>query len=232
MVRVSGFYENRLENISTRRRREGWKPLSLVPQSGKMEPNKENSNKETDVVILENLKDQESTAPQSKSASLSQDHRNKGDFFSQQLKEIDKDLGIYEDPLNGAAADSISNKEVSPLFNLDNLKNSLEVNPGLPPQHFFSSQNHKESNTHLHNITNSSPHHVVSKTPPQVKWKRLQRVSEVFTGTRTDHTSSKHPICLVIDQCESPSKKLQVSHDDKENTPMLVEAGSQPHQGQ
>ena len=232
MVRVSGFYENRLENISTWRRWEGWKPPSLVPQSGKMEPNKENSNKEIDAVILENLEDQESTAPQSKSTSLSQDHGNKGDFFSQQLKEIDKDLGIYEDPLNVAATDSISNKEFSPLFDLDNLKNSLEVNPSLPPQHFFSSQNHKESNTHLHDITKSSPHHVVSETPPQVKWKRLQRVSEVFTGTRIDHAGSKCPIYLVTYQCESPSKKLQASHDDKENTPMLAKAGSQPHRAQ
>ena len=132
MVQVSSFYEDRSENISTQRWREGWKPLSSVPQSRKMVPNKE-----TDAVILENLKDQESTAPQSKSAPLSQDHENKGDFFTQQLKEIDKDLGIYEDPLNVAATNSISNKEVSPLFDLENLKNSLEVNPGLPPQHFL-----------------------------------------------------------------------------------------------
>ena len=227
MVQVSGFYEDRLENISTQRWREGWKPPSSVPQSRKMVPNKE-----TDAVILENLKDQESTTPQSKSAPLSQDHGNKGDFFTQQLKEIDKDLGIYEDPLNAAATNSISNKEVSPLFDLENLKNSLEVNPGLPPQHFFSYQNHKESNTHLHDITNSSPHHMVSETPPQVKWKRLQRVSEVFTGTRIDHAGSKCPIYLVTYQCESPSKKLQASHDDKENTPMLAKAGSQPHQAQ
>ena len=68
---------------------------------------------------------------------------------------------------------------------------------------------------------------MVFEIPPQAKWKRLQRVPEVLTGTRTDQAGSKCPICLVIDQCESPSKKLQVSHDDKENTPMLAEVGSQ-----
>jgi len=95
-------------------------------------------------------------------------------------------LGIYEDPFNAANTDSISNKEASPLFDLENFKNSLEVNPGLPPQHFPSSQNHKESNTLLHDITNSFPHHVVSEIPPQAKWKRLQRVPEVLIGTKTD----------------------------------------------
>ena len=70
---------------------------------------------------------------------------------------------------------------------------------------------------------------MVFEIPLQAKSKRLQRVPEVLTGTRTDQASSKCPICLVIDQCESPSKKLQVSHDDKENIPMLAKAGSQPH---
>ena len=137
-------------------------------------------------------------------------------------------MGIYEDPFNAADTDSISNKEASPLFDLENLKNSLEVNSGLPPQHFRSSQIHKESNTPLHDITNSFPHHMASEIPPQAKWKKLQHAPEVPTGTKTNQASSKRPICLVIDQRESPSKKLQVSHDDKENIPMLAKAGSQP----
>ena len=140
MVRVLGYYEDRSENISTRRRREEWKPSSLVPQPGKIAPNKENSNQGSDDVILENHEVHQSTAPQSKSVPNFQDHGNKGDLFSQQLKEIDKDLGIYEDPFNATDTDSISNKEASPLFDLENLKNSLEVNPSLPPQHFRSSQ--------------------------------------------------------------------------------------------
>ena len=98
-----------------------------------MAPNKENSNQGTDAVILENHEVQKSTAPQSKSIPNFQDQGNKEDLFSQQLKEIDKDLGIYKDPLNTVDTDSISNKEASPLFDLENLKNSLEVNPGLPP---------------------------------------------------------------------------------------------------
>ena len=158
-------------------------------------------------MILENHEVQKSLAPQSKSVPNFQDHGNKGDLFSQQLKEIDKDLGIYEDPFNAADTDSISNKEASPLFDLENFKNSLEVNPGLPPQHFPSSQNHKESNTLLDDITNSFPHHVDSEILPQAKWKRLQRVPKVLTGTKTDQAGSKHPISLVIDQRESPSKK-------------------------
>ena len=73
---------------------------------------------------------------------------------------------------------------------------------------------------------------MASEIPPQAKWKKLQRAPEVPTGTKTDQASSKRPIYLVIDQRESPSKKLQVSHDDKVNIPMLAKAGSQPHQAQ
>nr|POE68488.1 hypothetical protein CFP56_76192 [Quercus suber] len=95
VVRVSGYYEDRPENISTQRRREEWKPPSSVPQAGKMASNKENSNQGIDNVISENHGAHMSTAPQSNSVPNFQDHRNKGDLFSQQLKEIDKDLGIY-----------------------------------------------------------------------------------------------------------------------------------------
>lgn len=79
----------------------------------------ENSNLEVDREILENLKNQnfqESTAPHDKSAPNFQDHGNKGDLFSQQLEEIDKDLGIYEDSSNAADTESFSNKGTSPLF--------------------------------------------------------------------------------------------------------------------
>jgi len=71
--------------ISPHGGREEWKPPSSIPQSRKMAPNKENSNQGTDTMILENHEVQKSMAPQSKSVPNFQDHRNKGDLFSQQL---------------------------------------------------------------------------------------------------------------------------------------------------
>ena len=282
VVRVSGFYEDRQENISTRRRREGWKFPAPVPQSEKEAPNKENSNQSNATVIPEKYKVQESTP-------YIQDHEIEGDSLSQQLKEIDRELGFNEDPLTDAGMDSLPNMEASPLFDLEKLKNSLEANPSLPP-HSPNPQSHNTRNTPLHDLTNSHspiqeirnshtplhdltkshplnhesrshhtllsditnshnpshnntiPHtptynisnsstlHVVSESPLQAKWKRLQRAPEVLFDTWVDRAGSKRPLCLVVDHRESPNKKIQVSCDNKENTPMLAEAGCQPHQ--
>ena len=170
------------------------------------------------------------------------DHGIKRDSLSQQLKEIDRELGFNEDPLTDAGMDSLPNREASPLFDLEKLKNSLEANPSLPP-HSPNPQNHNTCNTPLHdltnshtpiqeirnscsplheltkshplnhdsrshhtllfditnshnpshnntiphiptyNISNSSTHHVVSESPLQSKWKRLQRAPEVLSDT-------------------------------------------------
>lgn len=50
---------------------------------------------EVDSMEIENKKSHESTAPQGTSIPHFQDQKNKGDYFSLKLKEIDKDLGIY-----------------------------------------------------------------------------------------------------------------------------------------
>ncbi|KAL0001323.1 hypothetical protein SO802_015104 [Lithocarpus litseifolius] len=89
----------------------------------------------------------------------------------------------------------------------------------------------KSSNTLLHDITNSLPHHVVSETPPQAKWKRLQRIQEVLTDTRIDQAGSKRPIYLVIDQCESPNEakldyvKDRIQFDKKLFVPRVSNGG-------
>lgn len=55
-----------------------------------------------------------------------QDHKNIGISFSQQLKDIDKDLGIYEYPLILAQSEEVQpNQENSPLFDLDTLKKKI-----------------------------------------------------------------------------------------------------------
>ena len=113
---------------------------------------------------------------------------------------------------------------------MENLKNSLDTNPSLPKSPTLVPPLHKERTTYLQNITNSPGANVFSETSMQAKWKHYPCISEGVTATIDDPISSKSPIGLVIDQSELPSKKYQVSHNDKENSPVLAEASSQPRQ--
>lgn len=73
----------------------------------------------------------ESTVPKESIRPNIQDHKKKkkGISFSQQLKDIDEDLGIYEDPLNLAQSEEVQpNQENSQLFDLDMLKKNLDDN--------------------------------------------------------------------------------------------------------
>ena len=113
---------------------------------------------------------------------------------------------------------------------MENLKNSLDTNPSLPKSPTLVPPLHKERTTYLQNITNSPGANVFSETSMKAKWKHYPCISEGVTATIDDPISSKSPIGLVIDQSELPSKKYQVSHKDKENSPVLAEASSQPRQ--
>lgn len=157
---------------------------------------------------IQNKKSHESTVLQGNSIPHFQDHKNKGEYFSQKLKEIDKDIGIYEDLLKSAAAEEVNSyKETSPLFNVENLKNSLYTNPSLPKSQTLVPPLHKECTTYLHDITNSLGTNAFSETSVPAKWKHYLRISEGITATIDDLISSKRPIGLVIDQSELPSKK-------------------------
>nr|POE68274.1 hypothetical protein CFP56_26167 [Quercus suber] len=137
VVLVSGYYEDRRENISTQQQRANKLGLTPVPPPKMVnQTDKENSNME-------------------------------------QLKDIDDDLGIYEDPLNLAHATiAKTRKKKSPSFDLGMLRNDLDASQSMscaptlvPPLH----QNHA---TPLHDISNNLQ---VSDTPDgtaQDKWKR------------------------------------------------------------
>ena len=53
---------------------------------------------EVDFVNIQNLESHESTVPKGNSTPPFQAHGNKGDYFAQKIKKIDKDLRIYDDP--------------------------------------------------------------------------------------------------------------------------------------
>lgn len=89
---------------------------------------KENTDMETDFVKVPNFDPHESTVFKNTSIPVFQDRENKGDSFSQILKDIDDDLKINGNSLNQAHAEAIiPHKEISPLFGLGSLGNDLFV---------------------------------------------------------------------------------------------------------
>ena len=87
-----------------------------------------------------------------------QDHRNKGDYFAQKLKEIDKYLGIYEEP----SSTDFCQKEASPLFDMENLRAKLATNENValtPPHVHHSHADHaaplSDISNYSHALTNS-----------------------------------------------------------------------------
>ena len=66
----------------------------------------------------------------------------------------------------------------------------------------------------------------------QVKWKRLPRMETGTSSISVGLAGSKRPTDMVSDLNELPSKKILVSHSEKENHFVMAKAGSQPRQVQ
>ena len=128
---------------------------------------------EVDFVEVPNLKSHESTVLKNNSHPVFQDLENKGVSFSQQLKDIDDDLGIYGNPLNLAhAIVTKTRKKKSPPFDLGTLGDNLDASqsmshaPTLVPPLL---QNHA---TPLHDISNNLQVSDIPNGTAQAKWKR------------------------------------------------------------
>lgn len=130
VVRVSGFYEGRAENTSTRRRREGNQFHTRAKSSEILkQPEKENSEMEADLADISNSGFGDVTAKHGKEDSPNMVRNLVGDYFSQKIREIDKDLGINDEPtILAQTENAIPNKDTSPLFDLENLRKDLEEN--------------------------------------------------------------------------------------------------------
>ena len=165
---MSGFYEGRPENVSTRRRREEQPRLRTNPiqrSNTVMNPNKENTDMEVDSMENQNQNSHISVEINENPTPPFQDHGNKGDYFSQKIKEIDKDLGIYEEP---PIADSC-HKEASPLFDMKNLRAELANKENIeltPPHVHLSNADHAAP---LRDISNYSHAITSSEIFPQTK---------------------------------------------------------------
>ena len=229
VVWVSGFYEGRSENVSTRRRREEQpRPRKNPIQRSNMvmNPDKENTDMEADSMENQNQISHIYVETNENPTPPFQESRNKGDYFAQKLKEVDKDLGIYEEP---PIADSC-HKEASPLYDMQNLQAELANKENVelsPPQVHLSNVDHAAP---LRDISNYSRAITSSEIYPQAKWKRLLRVNTGSAPKTEEQSGSKRPMIVTEDLCELPRKKLQVSYEDKENFPILAEVVGQPRQ--
>jgi len=125
VVRVSGFYKDRAENISTWRGREGKQfPSQAKTSKTTKQPEKDSSDMEADFAEFPNTESCDVMSQHGKSNSSLLECENMGEYFSQKIREVDKDLDIYDNPTNSAQAEKTTSKKVtSPLFDLEKLRN-------------------------------------------------------------------------------------------------------------
>nr|POE61994.1 hypothetical protein CFP56_38538 [Quercus suber] len=87
------------------------------------------TNKETNDIEADSAESQKNMSANTVPNTAVQDHGNKGGDFDQQLKEIDSELGIYEDPQNlGLPTNPTFPKENSNSFDMGKLRNELAPN--------------------------------------------------------------------------------------------------------
>lgn len=139
-----------------------------------------------------------------------------GDSFSQQIRDIDKEIRYNENPLF-----SDTNTIVSNNFTLD-IAHDSSREPLKGPRDSF--QVHTSPLKNISNISNPSD---VADKPSHPMWKRLARLSVISQVPLDDCIGCKRPVDLFVDHYELSSKKLVVSSSDKENYPVLVEIGFQ-----
>ena len=143
-----------------------------------------------------------------------------GYLFSQQLRDIDKEIGYKENPLL-SATDIARNNLTSdvahdrPRESLKGARDSLKVHTSP-----------------LKNISNVSNLSDVADKPPCPMWKRLARLSVSSQATLDDCIGYKRPVDMVIDHYELPNKKLVVSSSDKEIYHVLAKTGFQSRKSQ
>nr|POE45453.1 hypothetical protein CFP56_20124 [Quercus suber] len=84
----------------------------------------------------------------------------------------------------------------------------------------------------LHDTPNPLQVSVINDGTAQAKWKRLPRMDMGTSPVLVGLAGSKRPMDRASDLSELPSKKILVSHSDKENHFILATAGPQPRQEQ
>ena len=237
VVRVSGFYEERVENVSTRRRKEmRFSPAAAGPIP---EGNPEKSTHKESIFSGADYGEINKTNPHNpvseteSSFPAAQTRENQGMDFEEQLNEIDTELGIYEElKKSGFAEGEAPLTEFVQPINVNTLSDELDPIQQYAEQPPGDAPSHRPHARPLLDVTNQN--HPPSSVEPlaQTKWKRIFRESSGKTSNSEHQIGLKRFSDMAIDICESPCKKFLVSNENKENYSMLAEAGSQPRQAQ
>ena len=147
------------------------------------------------------------------------------DYFEQQIRDIDKDLGFTENSNIPLPAVEPCTKNSMPAM--------MDVEEKIHKKQ--SKQPRALSQVHplpLTNISNLSNHVNVADRNPHPTWKRMARSPVSSHNMVEDSIGIKRPMGMVIDHYELPSKKLVVSNNGKENYPGMAETGFQSRQSQ
>lgn len=176
---------------------------------------------EADVTGLADINLAGSTDLKKKGEKSIRDSEIAGDFFSQQVRDIDEEIGYKENPLLLATNSIVHNN-----LTFDAAHDSPRESPKGPRD---SLQVHTSPLKNIWNVSNLSD---VADKRPYPTWKCLAHLSVSSQATPDDCIGCKRPVDMVIDQYELPSKKLVVSSNDKENYPVLAETGFQSRQSQ
>ena len=177
-VRVSGYYEDRTENLSTRWRREmksGPAVAGTIPKSNKpVQMNKETSDTGQDSVDPKNINSHNQAPALENSVPVVQEYGNQGRDLEEEIREIDTELGFYEEPQNSGYTEIAVPLHVnSQFFNMEKLKNVLAPNQALPETPLCDELSHRSHATPPHDVNNYSHAPQIFENPSQPKWKRL-----------------------------------------------------------
>ena len=167
MTRVSGFYEGQEGNLSTRRRRaEHQKPIPVATPNAEYQSEKESQNMEVEDMGLSDINAVGSTVLNKKREQSIRDNKISGDFFSQQIRDIDKEIGYNETSLLSDTNSFVRNN-ITPDAAHDSPREPLKG----PCD---SLQVHTSPLKNISNISNLSN---AADKPPYPTWKRLARLS-------------------------------------------------------
>lgn len=95
-----------------------------------------------------------------------QDRGNKGRYFAQQLKEIDKELRIYKEPQNsGYTENAVLSKENSQSFNMEKLRTEVAPKQNLVETPLHETPIHRSHAPPLQDVTNYSHAPITVENP-------------------------------------------------------------------
>ena len=223
VIQVSGYYENRKENISTQRRKaEKQRPIPIPAPARETQAEKETGDTKAEISEALNLKNKSQELNKETKQNL-RDPVSKVDYFEQQIRDIHKDLGFTENSNTPMpAVDSCTKNSMQAVMDVEE-----ETHKKQNTQPRALSQVHPLPFTNISNFPN---HANAADRNPHPTWKRMAR-SPVSSQTMVeDSIGIKRPVDMVIDHYELPCKKLVVSSNDKENYPSMAETGFQSRQ--